>query len=52
MLLDFEGLHCNFSWGRNNITIENMERIGAASKRHGFTPLGLHQQLTPSLVTA
>ena len=52
MLLDFEGLHCNFSWGRNNITIENMERIAAASKRHGFTPLGLHHQLTPSLVTA
>ena len=52
MLLDFEGLYSNFSWGRNNITIENMELIGAASRRHGFTPLGLKQQLAPSLVMA
>lgn len=47
MLLDFEKIHSNFSWGRNNITIENMLRIGEASQRHGFTPLGLHQQLSP-----
>jgi fatty aldehyde-generating acyl-ACP reductase len=52
MLLDFEGIYSNFSWGRNNITIDNMERIGAASRRHGFTPLGLNHQLTPSLVMA
>jgi fatty aldehyde-generating acyl-ACP reductase len=52
MLLDFEGIYSNFSWGRNNITIDNMERIGAASRRHGFTPLGLNHQLIPSLVMA
>ena len=52
MLLDFEDLHTNFSWGRNNITLEGMERIGDASRRHGFTPLGLNHQLAPSLVMA
>jgi fatty aldehyde-generating acyl-ACP reductase len=52
MLLDFEELNTNFSWGRNNITIEKMEQIGDASRRHGFTPLGLHHQLAPSLVMA
>lgn len=52
MLLDFEELHTNFSWGRNNITIEKMERIGVASRRHGFTPLGLKHQLAPSLAIA
>jgi fatty aldehyde-generating acyl-ACP reductase len=52
MLLDFECLYTNFSWGRNNITIEKMERIGDASRRHGFTPLGLNHQLAPSLVMA
>jgi fatty aldehyde-generating acyl-ACP reductase len=52
MLLDFEELHTNFSWGRNNITIEKMEQIGDASRRHGFTPLGLKHQLAPSLVIA
>ena len=41
MLLEFEGIHTNFSWGRNNITLENMELIGAASLRHGFQALGL-----------
>jgi fatty aldehyde-generating acyl-ACP reductase len=41
MLLDFEGLHTNFSWGRNNITLANMEKIGEASVRHGFQALGL-----------
>lgn len=41
MLLDFEGLHTNFSWGRNNISLASMERIGEASLRHGFRALGL-----------
>ena len=41
MLLDFEGWHTNFSWGRNNIDLERMEQIGAASQRHGFQPLSL-----------
>jgi fatty aldehyde-generating acyl-ACP reductase len=41
MLLDFEGLHTNFSWGRNNISLATMERIGEASLRHGFRALGL-----------
>ncbi|MGB0563006.1 MAG: long-chain acyl-[acyl-carrier-protein] reductase [Spirulinaceae cyanobacterium] len=39
MLLEFEGWHTNFSWGRNQITVEKMERIGAASVKHGFRPL-------------
>jgi fatty aldehyde-generating acyl-ACP reductase len=41
MLLDFEQRHTNFSWGRNNITLESMDWIGAASLRHGFQALGL-----------
>ncbi len=41
MLLDFEEIYTNFSWGRNNITIENMDLIGEASLRHGFQALGL-----------
>jgi fatty aldehyde-generating acyl-ACP reductase len=41
ILLDFEQLHTNFSWGRNNITLEAMDRIGAASIRHGFRALEL-----------
>jgi fatty aldehyde-generating acyl-ACP reductase len=41
MLLDFEEIHTNFSWGRNNITLETMDRIGEASLRHGFKALGL-----------
>ncbi|TGG79489.1 MAG: long-chain acyl-[acyl-carrier-protein] reductase [Aphanocapsa feldmannii 288cV] len=49
MLLEFEGLHTNFSWGRNNITLENMETIGMASLRHGFRAIGLDR---PALVTA
>jgi fatty aldehyde-generating acyl-ACP reductase len=40
MLLDFEDIHTNFSWGRNNITIEKMDLIGKASIRHGFQALG------------
>jgi len=41
MLLDFEDRQTNFSWGRNNIQLEAMEWIGAASLRHGFRALGL-----------
>ena len=40
MLLEFEGIHTNFSWGRNNITLANMDLIGEASLRHGFHALG------------
>lgn len=39
MLLEFEGWHTNFSWGRNQITIEKMAQIGASSVKHGFRPL-------------
>jgi fatty aldehyde-generating acyl-ACP reductase len=39
MLLEFEKWHTNFSWGRNQITIEKMEQIGQASVKHGFRPL-------------
>ncbi len=39
MLLEFEGWHTNFSWGRNQITVENMDKIGAVSVKHGFVPL-------------
>ena len=41
MLLDFEERHTNFSWGRNNITLEAMDWIGEASLRHGFQALAL-----------
>jgi fatty aldehyde-generating acyl-ACP reductase len=49
MLLDFEGLHTNFSWGRNNIDIGRMDQIGAASLRHGFQALELEGLPAPSL---
>lgn len=39
MLLEFEGWHTNFSWGRNQITVENMDKIGEVSIKHGFRPL-------------
>lgn len=39
MLLEFEQWHTNFSWGRNQITLEKMEKIGDASVKHGFQPL-------------
>jgi fatty aldehyde-generating acyl-ACP reductase len=39
MLLEFEKWHTNFSWGRNQITVEKMEQIGAVSVKHGFKPL-------------
>ncbi len=45
MLLEFEGCHTNFSWGRNNITLEKMDFIGAASMRHGFSTLNLSADL-------
>ncbi|WP_218079389.1 long-chain acyl-[acyl-carrier-protein] reductase [Anthocerotibacter panamensis] len=41
MLLEFEGLHTNFSWGRNYITLDKMDLIGELSRKHGFTPLRL-----------
>ena len=44
MLLDFEERHTNFSWGRNNITLEAMDWIGAASLRHGYRSLALDEQ--------
>ena len=39
MLLEFENLHTNFSWGRNQITVPKMEQIGEISLKHGFRPL-------------
>jgi len=39
MLLEFEQWHTNFSWGRNQITVENMDKIGGVSVKHGFQPL-------------
>jgi len=39
MLLEFEQWYESFSWGRNQITVEKMEKIGMASRRHGFRPL-------------
>ncbi|MCS5699865.1 long-chain acyl-[acyl-carrier-protein] reductase [Cyanobium sp. FGCU-52] len=52
MLLDFENEHTNFSWGRNNIQLDRMDWIGAASRRHGFRALGLESETIPSLATA
>lgn len=46
MLLEFEGWHTNFSWGRNNISLAAMEKIGQASVRHGFRALGLNDLVT------
>lgn len=39
MLLEFEKWYTNFSWGRNQITVEKMEMIGKVSLKHGFRPL-------------
>lgn len=39
MLLEFEQWYTNFSWGRNQITLEKMDLIGQASVKHGFRPL-------------
>ena len=44
MILEFEKCHTNFSWGRNNISLEKMEFIGAASMKHGFSAIGLDKQ--------
>jgi fatty aldehyde-generating acyl-ACP reductase len=41
MLLEFEKIYTNFSWGRNQITVEKMEEIGKISVKHGFRPLML-----------
>ena len=41
MILEFENCHTNFSWGRNNITLEKMDFIGEASVRNGFSTLKL-----------
>ncbi len=39
MLLEFEKLYTNFSWGRNQITVDKMDLIGNMSIKHGFRPL-------------
>jgi fatty aldehyde-generating acyl-ACP reductase len=39
MLLEFEKLYTNFSWGRNQITVDKMDHIGQMSVKHGFKPL-------------
>jgi fatty aldehyde-generating acyl-ACP reductase len=39
MLLEFEKLYTNFSWGRNQITVDKMEHMGQLSLKHGFRPL-------------
>uniref|UniRef100_B8HSZ4 Long-chain acyl-[acyl-carrier-protein] reductase n=1 Tax=Cyanothece sp. (strain PCC 7425 / ATCC 29141) TaxID=395961 RepID=B8HSZ4_CYAP4 len=39
MLLEFEQWYTNFSWGRNQISVEKMEKIGQISVKHGFQPL-------------
>jgi fatty aldehyde-generating acyl-ACP reductase len=49
MLLEFEKWYTNFSWGRNQITLEKMDMIGQSSVRHGFRPL--LQLNSPSLVS-
>ncbi len=49
MILEFEKCHTNFSWGRNNISLEKMEFIGAASLKHGFSAIGLDMQ--PNVLT-
>jgi len=52
MLLEFEGWHTNFSWGRNNISLAAMEQIGQASVRHGFQALGLRDLVTTPVLSA
>ena len=42
MILEFEDCHTNFSWGRNNITLEKMDFIGESSVRNGFSTLNLN----------
>ena len=50
MLLEFENCHTNFSWGRNNITLEKMDFIGKASLRHGFSAVGLNPNIQAAVV--
>ncbi|WP_320664157.1 long-chain acyl-[acyl-carrier-protein] reductase [Prochlorococcus sp. MIT 1223] len=50
MLLEFEECHTNFSWGRNNITLEKMDFIGKASVKHGFSAVGLKTQIQAAVV--
>ena len=45
MILEFEDCHTNFSWGRNNITLEKMDFIGKASLRHGFSTVNIKPRL-------
>jgi len=49
MILEFEKCHTNFSWGRNNISLEKMEFIGEASLKHGFSAIGLDKK--PKVLT-
>ncbi len=49
MILEFEECHTNFSWGRNNITLEKMDFIGEASVRHGFSTLNLKNQIQAAM---
>ena len=44
ILLEFENCYTNFSWGRNNISLEKMDFIGKASVKHGFSTLNLKKQ--------
>ncbi|WP_254568642.1 long-chain acyl-[acyl-carrier-protein] reductase [Oscillatoria sp. HE19RPO] len=39
MLLEFEKIYTNFSWGRNQISVQKMAMIGEWSIKHGFQPL-------------
>ena len=50
MLLEFEECHTNFSWGRNNITLEKMDFIGKASLKHGFSAVGLNPNVQALVV--
>ena len=50
MLLEFEDCHTNFSWGRNNITLEKMDFIGEASVRHGFSTVGIKKNMQTLVV--
>tara|TARA_Y100001968_G_scaffold88932_1_gene80004 strand:- start:3150 stop:4190 length:1041 start_codon:yes stop_codon:yes gene_type:complete len=50
MLLEFENCYTNFSWGRNNITLEKMDFIGRASLKHGFSAVGLRPNIQTAAV--
>ncbi|PSP17507.1 MAG: long-chain acyl-[acyl-carrier-protein] reductase [Cyanobacteria bacterium QS_8_64_29] len=39
MVLEFEKRYTNFSWGRNRITLDSMDKIGRWSAKHGFQPV-------------